>query len=67
MNYYTTVPAEKYNKLKHEYEEMGMSTDHLKPVDIHYGYVPMNVTKESKDSSHDLEMSAKCNNERFGL
>ena len=67
MKYHTTVPAEKFNKLKQEYDEMGMSTDHLIPVDIHYGYVPMNVTKESKESKHDLEMSHKCNLKRFGL
>lgn len=64
MMYYNTVPADKYRKVSREYRKMGMPMT-AKPVDMNYGYVPMNVSKASKNSNTDLRMAAECNSKRF--
>lgn len=67
MKYYRYVSPDRYSQVKEEYEEMGLSTDNIKPVDMNYGYVPMDVDYKSKNSSYDLEMTAKCNKKRFDM
>lgn len=59
MNY---VRSDRYLKKKEEYEEYGIPTDNLIPVDLNAAYVPF-----KKDDPNNLQMTHECNLKRFGL
>lgn len=56
------VSPEDYIRMKKDCDGLGMSCDHLCPVDLNGAYVPM--TKNGKDN---LEIVAEDIKERFGL
>lgn len=60
------VKADEYNILKEKYSDFGF-TPELTCVDLNEAYVPMKVTKESKNSDTDMDKAAECNLRRFGL
>ena len=56
------VKSDRYNKVKRELEEMGMSTDHLYPVDLYDKCVPT-----SKNDPDNLAKISQDNKDAYGL
>lgn len=61
------VDTETYMDKCDQYEQLGMSTDHLMAVDLNHGFVPMDVDGDSKNSNDDLDLAARNIQSRFGL
>lgn len=60
------VDPNDYDKIEDKYEELGFPVE-VMAVDMNYGYVPMEVSAESKNSDADMMQAAECNKKRFGL
>ena len=56
------VRSDYYMQAKKRYEDMGMSSDHIIPVDMTGAYVPFD-----KDDPDNLAKTEQLNNERFGF
>ena len=68
--YKTYIAADQYLAKKAKMEEHGMPMEimgEMKPVDLNYGYVAFNTSQKDKENDANLEASAECNLDRFGL
>ena len=67
MNVGRYTDANDYKKVKNEYKQMGLPTNHVKAVDMDYGFVPTSTSQAAKGGKSNLNNATAMNSKRFGL